>query len=133
MTGLDTNVLLRYLARDDPAQFKAAATFFEQELTAERPGYVNVLTLAELAWTLRTSYSATNESLIAVVRGLLEAETLIVQNADEVRSALLEVENGLGSFPDALIAHLNAAAGCDKTVTFDKRALRLSGFAPLTT
>ena len=133
MIGLDTNVLLRYLTRDDPFQSKAAATFLEQELTAEQPGYINVVTFAELVWTLRTTYKATDEHLLNAVMHLLQAETLIVQSAAEVGAALVDVKEGRGSFADALIARLNVAAGCDRTVTFDRRALRLEGFAALPT
>ena len=131
MIGLDTNVLLRYLTRDDHLQSRAAIAFLEHELTLERPGYINVVTFAELVWTLRTSYAASNEHLLTAVERLLQADTLVIQNATEIGAALVDATEGRGSFADALIARMNAAAGCDRTVTFDKKALRLEGFAPL--
>jgi predicted nucleic-acid-binding protein len=50
MNGLDTNVLVRYLTRDDPAQYRAAKSFLESACTQEEPGYINAIVLCELVW-----------------------------------------------------------------------------------
>jgi predicted nucleic-acid-binding protein len=38
------------------------------------------------------------------------------------------LKEGYGSFADALIGALGAKAGCSRTFTFDRKALRLAGF-----
>jgi predicted nucleic-acid-binding protein len=50
--GIDTNILIRYFVRDDPAQFRAAAKFVESDCSEEEPGVVNHVVLAELVWVL---------------------------------------------------------------------------------
>ena len=52
MIGLDTNVLVRYLAQDDRRQ-SAAATRLIEALTVEDPGFIAHATLVELAWVLK--------------------------------------------------------------------------------
>ncbi len=52
MIGLDTNVLIRYLAQDDPVQSAKATEIIERQLTEESPGFVSVVAMAEIAWVL---------------------------------------------------------------------------------
>lgn len=54
MTGLDTNVLLRYLLRDDPAQAVRA----ERELERDERFLVDGIVLCEVVWVLETGYSS---------------------------------------------------------------------------
>ncbi|WP_423825156.1 PIN domain-containing protein [Salinibacter ruber] len=52
MTGIDTNVLVRYVTRDHPEQYRAAKRHLESSCTQEEPGYVSVIVSCELAWVL---------------------------------------------------------------------------------
>jgi predicted nucleic-acid-binding protein len=52
----------------------------------------------------------------------------VVQNEQQVYTAMVALRQGWGAFADALIGALGAWAGCDSTLTFDKKALRLAGF-----
>lgn len=56
MTGLDTNVLVRYIVQDDPKQSKLATECIEQRCTSESPGFVNLVVLCELTWVLARGY-----------------------------------------------------------------------------
>jgi predicted nucleic-acid-binding protein len=47
MIGLDTNILVRYLAQDDPVQSPKARELIEQQLTEENPGFLSVVVMAE--------------------------------------------------------------------------------------
>ena len=58
MTGLDTNVIIRYIAQDDPRQSAAATRLMEKTLTVEQPGFVTLVTLCEAAWVLAECYAA---------------------------------------------------------------------------
>lgn len=59
MIGLDTNVLLRYLVKDDPAQFARARRLIETHLTPDEPGWIGLVVAAELVWALRFHYGYT--------------------------------------------------------------------------
>ena len=48
MIGLDTNVLVRYMAQDDPKQSAVATRLIEKELSSAEPGFISLVVLAEL-------------------------------------------------------------------------------------
>jgi len=128
MTGLDTNVLIRYLTQDDPVQSPRATAIIEKRLTEDRPGFISLVTMAEIVWVLDTFYELPAASIAAAVERMLQADTLVIQNEQEVFTAMVALKAGRGSFADALIAAVGAWAGCATTLTFDKKALRLAGF-----
>ena len=128
MIGLDTNVLVRYLAQDDPVQAPKATELIERQLTEDEPGFISVMAMAETAWVLERAYGLADQEIAAVIEGVLQAEVLVVENEQEVFTAMIALKAGNGSFADALIGALGAKAGCSRTLTFDRRAQRLSGF-----
>ena len=128
MIGLDTNVLIRYLAQDDPVQSPRATHLIEQRLTEEEPGFISVVAMAEIAWVLERAYGLADRDIAAAIEAILQAELLVVESEQEVFTAMTALKDGRGSFADALIAALGAKAGCSRTLTFDRRAQRLSSF-----
>ncbi len=128
MIGLDTNVLVRYLAQDEPAQAAKAAEILERRLSVGNPGYVCLVTMVETIWVLERAYRAKRVQLAAVIESLLQSEVLVVQNEQAVFTAMIALKDGIGSFADALIAALATEAGCAVTLTFDRDAARLAGF-----
>ena len=131
MIGLDTNVLVRYLAQDDPEQSARATALIEQRLTVEEPGYISVVAMVETVWVLDRAYHIGGTEIAAIIERLLQADTLVVEAAQEVFLAMLTLRDGRGGFADALIALLGTRAGCLHTVTFDRKALRTPGFTAL--
>jgi predicted nucleic-acid-binding protein len=131
MIGLDTNVIVRYLAQDDPVQSPKATGLIERGLTEEDPGFVSVVAMAETAWVLERVYGRTAEEIAAVIERMLEVEVLVVESEQEVFTAMIAVKERRGAFADALTGALGARAGCSHTVTFDQKALRLTAFEPL--
>jgi predicted nucleic-acid-binding protein len=128
MVGLDTNILIRYLTQDDPIQSPRATEIIEQRLTGQDPGFVSVVTMAEIVWVLDRAYGLTNPEIVAVIERMLQTDVLLVENEQEVFTAMTLLKQGLGSFADALIVELGSRAGCLHTLTFDEKALRLPGF-----
>jgi len=103
----------------------------EGRLTEDDPGFISLVTLVETVWVLGRVYDLSSQQVAAAVERLLQADTLVVQNEQEVFTALAAVKSGLGTFADALIGALGLWAGCGFTVTFDKKAGRLGGFKVL--
>lgn len=128
MIGLDTNILVRYLAQDDPAQSPKATDILEHRLTEKNPGFVSVVAMVETVWVLDRAYGFTAQEIATAVERLLQIEVLVVENEQEVFSAMVALKQGRGSFADALIAELGARVGCTCTLTFDQETVRLSGF-----
>jgi len=129
MIGLDTNLLLRYLAQDDPKQSRRAAEIIEHRLTEQEPGFVSLVSILEVVWVLKSLFKRSRNEIANDIEMLLAADTLEVQNEQEVYSAVVALRNGTGTFEDALIGSLGIWRGCSATLTFDEDAAkRLRGF-----
>lgn len=128
MIGLDTNILVRYLAQDDPKQSAIATRIMESRITAENPGFISVVAMVETVWVLDRAYGLESGEIAAALEGILQTETLVVESEQEVFAATMALKERRGSFADAVIGALGAKAGCECTLTFDKSALGLPGF-----
>jgi predicted nucleic-acid-binding protein len=126
MIGLDTNVLVRYVAQDDPEQSPMANNLVES-LTAAAPGYVGLVPVVELVWVLTDCYALTKDQLCEVLATLLKTKEIVVANADTVWQALRLFKEGKVDFADCLIERLAKQAGCDYTTTFDRDAAKHCG------
>lgn len=126
MIGVDTNVVVRYVMQDDPNQALAATRFFNR-LRPDAPGYVSAIVLAELSWVLTTTYGASRAEMTSVIERLLATSALLVEYGDCARRAVAKCLQAGADFADALIAEINAAAGCDETVTFDRAGAKRAG------
>jgi predicted nucleic-acid-binding protein len=128
MNGLDTNILIRYLTQDDPILSPKATRIIERRLTPENPGFISLVTMAEIAWVLSSVYELPARQIADTLERILQSDTLAVQNEQQVFTAMVALRQGRGAFADALIGALGVWAGCDSTFTLDRKALRLEGF-----
>jgi predicted nucleic-acid-binding protein len=128
MIGLDTNVVLRYLLQDDPEQARQANEIFDGLLSELKPGFLSLACVLEIVWVLRSLMRQDPSQIAAHLERLLAADSLAVHNEQQVFEAAFALKRRTGEFEDALIGALDAWAGCEKTLTFDRRAGRLPGF-----
>jgi predicted nucleic-acid-binding protein len=128
MIGLDTNILVRYLAQDDAVQSAKATEIIEERLSEDEPGFISLVTIAETVWVLDRLYDQRPQEIAQLIERMLQSDTLSFQNEQEVFTAMVALKAGRGSFADALIGVLGTWAGCSATLTFDKKAVRLAGF-----
>jgi predicted nucleic-acid-binding protein len=131
LIGLDTNVIVRYLAQDDLRQAAAATRLIEGSLSAQARGFVSIVTLAEVVWVMSSNYRAARAAVADIVEGLLTAPQLALENADVIWRALRAFRDSKADFSDAVIVELGRDAGCSKTVTFDRQAAAHPGFEAL--
>lgn len=101
MTGLDTNVLVRYLAQDDPEQSPVATKLIES-LSADLPGFVSVVSVVELVWVLSGCYKSTRSEICAVLETLLHTKEIVVDHAEAVWQAWRVFKDGKADFADCL-------------------------------
>lgn len=123
MIGLDTNVLVRYLTRDDEPQFRVAKRLIDEIEASGETVYISAIVLAELAWVLEISYGFDRRTLVSTLKQILETVEFVVEDRELVDEAVAQLAKGKAGFADHLIGVRNRAAGCEVTVTFD-RALR---------
>lgn len=126
LTGIDTNVLLRYLTRDDETQH-AAAEQVMLTLTAQSPGFITQVTLAELYWTLTRGYKYSKKQCLGIIRRLVWSDSLEFDDGEGVVRALHLAEDG-ADFADALIHETMQQFGATETVTFDRAASERLGW-----
>jgi predicted nucleic-acid-binding protein len=128
VTGVDTNVLVRFLVADDPDQEARAARFFaDAEAEGERL-FVPQIVVCELVWVLSHAYGKSRPEIAAGLETLLRARQLTFEEVDQIRAALERFADGDGDLADWLIWERSRAAGANRVATFDGRLLRSSEF-----
>lgn len=126
MTGLDTNVLVRYIMQDDVKQ-AALATKLVESLTPDDPGFVTVISIVELSWVMLSCFDLQRAELVTALEAILRAKELVVERADVVWKALRLFSGTSADFADCLIERSAASAGCQRTMTFDRAAAKHCG------
>lgn len=124
MIGLDTNVLVRYLAQDDPRQSAAAVHLIEEVCSEAQPGFITAVALAELVWVLQECYHSAKAEIVAILERILRTRQLVVDEAETVWKAVRLFERGSADFADCLIERIGASHECEYTATFDKGAAK---------
>lgn len=124
MIGLDTNVLLRYIVKDDPGQFARARRVIETHARADDPAWLSLIVTVELVWALRSRYSYTRDEIADTVDLLLNSAEVLLERQHLVVQALSLFQTARVDFADALIMLVNRDNGCDTTVSFDQRLVR---------
>ena len=130
MIGLDTNILVRYLTEDDPAQTIAAGRVMDS-FSSDSPGFISLIVLAELVWVLESFYRFTKKEIEQVLETLLRSEELVLERAEIVSQALRMFRGSRADFADCLIERCGRAAGCKHTLSFDWKAIAGAGMRPL--
>jgi predicted nucleic-acid-binding protein len=122
MRAVDTNLLVRLIVRDDPAQVAAAEAF------VAGAGWVSHLVLAETIWVLDAVHDRSAAQLAAAIEMLLNHEQLSIQDAEVVAQALAQYRSrpALG-FSDCLALEIARKAGHLPLGTFDRGLAKLEG------
>ena len=132
MKAVDTNVLLRYLVQDDPAQGRRAAAFIEGAAAANEQILIGNIVLCEMAWVLDSAYGHAKTEIASAIEKILQTSNFTFENKDIVRTALDEYRTlSKVDFADCLIGRIHKAFGCEPTATFDTALQKLATFRVL--
>jgi predicted nucleic-acid-binding protein len=129
--ALDTNVILRYLLRDDLKQAKKAKALVDRLDRDDERAYVSDVVLCEVVWVLRSAYGFSRGQIGAVLLQLIAARQLTFDSTDRLLRAIRAFEVGKGDFADYVIREHGRDAGCAAVRTFDKALLGEDMFAAL--
>ena len=124
MTGLDTNVLLRYLLRDDLAQAGRA----DHEIERDERFLIDGIVLCELVWVLEVGYGFSRADVATALERILATAQFEIEAKDLALAALDDFRGSTADFSDCLIGRRNRAAGAQETITFDRTLKGLPGF-----
>ena len=119
MIGLDTNVLVRYLIQDDPAQADLATKLIEGNCSKHSPGRISLVVLCELDWVLSGAYHYPKQTILEVLGQILITSELEVENEQVARLSLDAYKEGTAHYSDYVIGFSNKTSGCVVTYTFD--------------
>ncbi len=113
MTAVDTNIVVRFMTRDDPEQAAAAKSIF-----AEKDIWISKTVILEVCWVLTSVYGFDEISVGIAFRKLFGFHNIQAEDALNVASALALVAEGIG-FADAM--HLASRPAGSAFVSFDKK------------
>jgi predicted nucleic-acid-binding protein len=128
MLGIDTNVLIRFLVRDDQTQFEKARKLLKREASNGRRVFINQLVLLETEWVLRSRYGLAKTQMLDTISVLLDAPDVQLEDEPSIEEALFVWRDANADFADCLIGARNRRLGCRATATFDTKASKLPGF-----
>lgn len=131
MLGIDTNVLVRFLVRDDEAQFEKARRLIGREVDAGEDVFVSLMVLMETEWVLRSRYSLQKPQIMEAVSSLLDATEVQLEDEAAIEETLFTWKDSAADFADCLIGAHNRRLGCRATATFDENAVKLATFVAL--
>jgi predicted nucleic-acid-binding protein len=122
LKAVDTNVVVRLLAEDDPVQAQQARTIF-----ATTQVWIPKTVVLELEWVLRYTYEFSPTRVAAALRLLLGLRSVIFEDREAVASAVAALGHGF-DFADAL--HLYSSQRAEAFVTFDRKLAKAAAFTP---
>ena len=131
MLGIDTNVLVRYVIRDDEAQFEKANRLIKREIDAGEAVFVSLAVILETEWVLRSRYQLKKADFVDVISALLDATEIQFEAEPAIEESLKLWKDSVADFADCLIGAHNRRMGCRTTATFDAKAAKLPVFVAL--
>lgn len=127
MIGLDTNVVLRLLLNDDPAQKMRAAKLIQQAKKLDTRTIITLAVVLEMEWVLRSRAKMSKTQTLIVFDLLLESYDIEIDNEKALEQALHIYANTAADFAECLFLAQYQRMGCDTMLTFDAKAARMAG------
>ncbi|NJR40840.1 MAG: type II toxin-antitoxin system VapC family toxin [Leptolyngbyaceae cyanobacterium CSU_1_4] len=125
MIGLDTNVLIRYLTRDDEQQWQQASTVIQ----AADQCFLSNIVLCEIIWVLRGKpYQLSKAEILSTLETMLQISKFTYENRSIIYQALQRTKQGRADFSDYLIGAIAQSKNCNEVVTFDQKLDKDDGF-----
>jgi len=126
MEAVDANVILRYLAGDNPEQETAARTLMDG-LTPGNPGFICREVIIEVAWVLERSYRLSRAQVAGALIDLTASDSLVVENSDDVAAAAHLYQQGGIGLSDLMILSAAERQGAIPLHTFDRGLAKMQG------
>lgn len=120
MIGLDTNILVRLLVKDDQRQGEAATAYIRNAVAEEDTCFINLIVLCELIWVLESAYGYGKSDISNALDKMLATRQFEIEAKDLARHAIQDYRHGKGDIEDYLIGRVNQSHGCNRTATFDR-------------
>ena len=121
MIGIDTNIIIRLLTRDDERQHDLARGLFSRASSRDPLG-VNIVTLTETAWVLESRMKLQPEKARPLLAALVDSVEILLLSEVRMPDPFAMLESRHRGWTDVVVSAINRENGCDFTYTFDRRA-----------
>ena len=128
MTGLDTNIIIRYLTQDDPAQSRKVNALMSRTEADNKSLFINSTVLCEVFWVLESVYDLNKTELLQTFEQLLTTGAFVFDDSQSLWAALTDYKSSKADISDCIIGRINKDRDCTSTLTFDRRFRDLSCF-----
>ena len=125
MISLDTNILVRLLANDDPRQAQQARIALDAAVQEQHRIWVSLVVVCELVRVLQRLYGYDRAQVAVALTALLKFTSLELENATAIKKAVEQLPRGTADFSDILHGILSTQQGAAYVLTFDKTAAGL--------
>jgi len=128
MIALDTNILIRFLVKDDNKQAKLVYKVFKEAEAKQEILFVPLLVVLEVIWVLQSVYKISDKDILEAISELLLMPVLKFEMQQAIQEFIASAENIKLDLSDILIAHSAKLSGCESVLTFDKKASKFKRF-----
>jgi predicted nucleic-acid-binding protein len=122
MKAIDTNVLIRFLVRDDEKQAKRVYGRLKEAEREKEVLFVPLLVVLETLWVLESVYEIPRQEILDSIDELLLMPVLQFENPTVIVGFISSARATTLDLPDLLIAHSALRSGCESIITFDRKA-----------
>jgi len=131
MIAVDTNIVVRFLVRDDEKQAAAAHRRLKEAEARRERLKVPLLVVLETIWVLESAYDKTRTEILAAFAEMRQMVVFVFEADKVIDSLLVDGTKTKADLADIMIAHAAQASGCEACITFDKTAAKLAFFTLL--
>lgn len=128
MKALDTNILVRFLLRDDERQAETVYRLFRQAESEKAVFFVPLLVILETIWVLEAVYQISRTDILDAINDILYLPILKFEAQPALKRFMAEAQEKNADLSDILIAGSARLAGCETVLSFDKNAAKAGVF-----
>jgi predicted nucleic-acid-binding protein len=129
MVGVDTNVIVRFLIKDDPEHYRSALSILQHAKAENENVYISLIVLAEVSWVLKSVYKFSRRELHSALQDIISNPLFVLQEESAVEDALRWFSSGKADFADYLAGVMCKKASGSPLLTFDKNCSEKQLFA----
>ena len=129
MIAVDTNVIVRFLVRDDERQAKAVYRRLKRAEANRERLFIPLAVVLETIWVLESAYEKSRAEVLDAIQDMRRMSVFEFEKDEAIERVLTDGRRCKADMADILIAHSARSCGCDGGITFDKNAAKLAFFS----
>ena len=131
MKALDTNILIRFLVKDDVSQAEAVYRLFKRAESDKITFFVPLLVMLKTIWVLSSVYEISRTEILEVINDIIYLPILKFEGQTALKRFLMDARDNNADLSDILISSSAKQSGCESVLSFDKKAVKFGVFEPV--